>query len=85
MVFLRHRGAEQRHETIAGKLRRGASVAIHLGEAGGQKRADEVAHRLGPEPFGEGRRTDDVAKQHRDLFHFARKRSPGRCGGFGYK
>jgi hypothetical protein len=35
-------------------LRRGASVAVHLGEAGGQKRADEVAHRLGPEPFGEG-------------------------------
>ena len=37
VVFLRHRGAEQRHETIAGKLRRGASVAIHLGKAGGQK------------------------------------------------
>ncbi len=37
MVFLRHRGAEERHEAVAGKLRRAASVAIHLGKAGCQK------------------------------------------------
>ena len=85
MVLLRHRGAEQRHEPVAGKLRRGASVAIHLGKAGGQKRADEIAHRLGPEPFGEGSRADDVAEQHRDLFHFAGKRSPEPSGSFGYE
>jgi hypothetical protein len=84
-VFLRHRGAEQRHEPVAGKLRRGSSTAMHLGKAGGQKRADEVAHCLGPEPLGERSRTDDVAKQHRDLFQFAGKRNPGRCGGFGYE
>ncbi len=58
---------------------------MHLGEAGGQKRADKVAHRLGPEPLGEGSRTDDVAKQHRYLFHFGGKRCPGRCGRFGYE
>ena len=85
VVFLRHRGAEQRHEPIAGKLRRGSSIAVHLGKARGQKRAYKVAHRLGPEPLGERSRTDDVAKQHCDLFHFAGKRNPGRCGGFGYE
>jgi len=35
VVFLRHRSAEQRHETIAGKLRRGAAIALHLGKARG--------------------------------------------------
>jgi hypothetical protein len=54
MVFLRDEGAEQHHETVAGKLRCGAPIAMHLSKAGRQKRADEVAHRLGPEPFGEG-------------------------------
>jgi hypothetical protein len=77
VVFLRHRGAKQRHEPVAGELRDRAAVAIHFGEAGGHKRGDEVAHSLGSEPFGQRRRADNVAKQDRDLFHLARKRIPG--------
>src|ERR1700730_15057645 len=58
---------------------------MNLGKAGVEKRADEITHRLGPEPIGQGRRPHDVAKQHRDLFHFAGKRSPEPSGGFGYE
>src|ERR1700730_12680192 len=58
---------------------------MNLGKARRQKRAAEVAHRLAPEPFGEGSRTDDVAEQHRDLFHFAGKRSPEPSSGVGYE
>ena len=76
MVFLGQRGTEQCHEPIAGKLRRGTSVTIHLGKASGQKRADQVAHRLGSQPFGQRGGTHDVAKQHADLFHFAREHTP---------
>jgi len=71
VVFLRHRSAEKRHEAVTGKLRRRASVAIDLGEAGGEKGADKVPHRLRPKPFGERHGADDVTKQDGDLFHFA--------------
>ena len=71
MVFLSHRGAEQRHEAVAGKMRRRSAEAIHLGKARRQKRADEIAHRFGSQLFAQSRRADNVAKQHRDLFHFA--------------
>jgi hypothetical protein len=71
MVFVSKRRAEQRHEPVAGKLRCGAAEPTDLGEARVEKRADEIAHTLGPETFGKRRGVDDVAKQHGDLFHLA--------------
>ena len=80
MVFLRDRRAEQRHEPVAGKLRRRAAVTMHLGKAFLKERADEVAHRLGPEALGHRGGADDVAEQHRDLLHFAGQIAPSVRG-----
>src|SRR5215831_12852240 len=49
VVFLSHRGAEQRHEAVAGEMRRRSAEASHLGKARRQKRA--VAHRFGSQLF----------------------------------
>jgi hypothetical protein len=88
MVLLGQRGTEQRHEPVASELRRGTSITVHLGKASSQKRADQVAHRLGSQPFRQRGGTHNVAKQHADLFHFAWEHAPSirgsRRGGFGY-
>ena len=52
---------------------------MHLGEARLEKCADEVAHRLRPEAFGQRRRVYNVAEQHADLLHFARQHVCSRC------
>ena len=73
MVFVSERRPEQRHEPVAGKLRRRAAVAAHLGQARVEKCVDEVAHPLGSEALGQRGRVDDVAKEHGNLLHFARE------------
>ena len=75
MVFMGQRGAENRHETVTGEFWHGPVVAPHLGDRDFEKSGDEIAHRLGSEPFGQGGRADDVAEQYADLLHFA-----GMCG-----
>ena len=77
MVLVRQRGPEKSQKPVAGKLRRRAAIAMHLGEARLQKCADEIAHRLGPEALGQRCRVHDVAEQHADLLHFAGKRAFG--------
>ncbi len=77
VVFLGHRSAEQRHEPVPGELRRHSAVTVHLGKAGRQKRAHEIAHRLGSETLGQRRRPYDVAKQDGDLLQFAGETAPG--------
>ena len=82
MVFVGQRGAENRHETVAGELRHGPVVALYLGDRDFEKAVDEIAHRLGAEPLGQGRRADDVAEQYADLLHFADmrgRRTETRC------
>ena len=86
MVLVSNRRAKQGQKPVAGKLRRGAAVAMHLGKARLQKRSDEIAHRLGPEAFGERCGADDVAAQNRHLPHLAGtdiSRHPNR-GGAGF-
>jgi hypothetical protein len=53
---------------------------MHLGKTGGQKRADEITHRLSPKLFGERGGPDDVAKQDRNLLYLAGQRSPAARG-----
>ena len=77
MVFMGQRRAENRHETVAGELRHGPVVAPHLGDRDFEKAVDEIAHRLGAEPLGQGGRADDVAEQYADLLHLADMRGRG--------
>src|SRR5208282_64861 len=77
MVFLSEWRTEKRHEPVAGKLRRRPSIAMHLGEARFEKRADEIAHPLGPEAFGQRSGVYDVAEEHAHLLHFAGERGQG--------
>src|SRR5208282_1728492 len=77
MVFLSERRTEKGHEPVAGKLRRRSSIAVHLGKTGFEKRADEIAHRLGPEPFSQRNGVYDVAEEHAHLLHFAGERRRG--------
>ena len=64
MVLVCDRSAEQSHESIAGKLRRGPPVAMHLGERSIDKPADQLVHRLRSEAFGDDCRINHVAEQH---------------------
>ncbi len=77
MVLLGDGCAKHRHETVAGELRRRATIATHLGQARLEKDLNEVPHRLGSEPFSHRSGVDDVAEQHGNLFHFAGERAPG--------
>jgi len=79
MVLMGQRSAEKGEKPVAGELWRRAAIAMHLGEARLQKRADEVAHCFGSEARGQRRRVHDVAEQHADLLHFAGQHIRGRC------
>jgi len=87
MVFLRKGRPKKRHKPVAGKLWRRSAIAMDLGEARCQKRADEVAHGLWSELFRQPRGVDDVAEEHRHLLHLAgeyRARLGARFMGLGW-
>ena len=76
---MRDRGAEQRHETIAGKLRHGAAKAAYFGYAGVEKSAQQLVQLLRANPLGKAGRIDDVAEQDGDLFELAGREGLSRC------
>src|SRR5207248_8399337 len=71
VILMRDGRPEQSHEPIAGKLRRGASVSMHLGQRSIDEPADQFVHRLGSEAFGDDGRIHHIAEQHGDLLQFA--------------
>jgi hypothetical protein len=79
MILLRQRSAEKGEKPVTSELRRRTAIAMHLGEARLQKRADEVTHRLGSEALGQRRRVHDVAEQHADLLHLAGQQTCRAC------
>src|SRR3984893_9311384 len=77
MVLLCDRCPKHRHEAIAGKLRRRATIATDLGQARLEKGLNKVPHRFGSKAFSQRSGVDDVAEQYGDLFHFAGERAAG--------
>ena len=73
VILMRDRRPEQREEPVAGELRCRALVALHFGERGIDKPANQVVHRLGPEALGKGGRPHEVAKQHADPLQLPRR------------
>ena len=80
MILMRDGRPEQSHEPIAGELRRGASVSMHLCQRSLDEPADQFVHRLGSEAFGDDGRVDHIAEQHGDLFQFAVTAGQEWCG-----
>ena len=62
VVLVRHRRSEQRHETVAGKLRHRTTIAAYLRYPGIEETTQQLMQFLRAEAFGEPRRIDNVAE-----------------------
>jgi hypothetical protein len=70
-VLLCHRGAEERHEAVAGEHRDDALIAVDLREGELEILVEEVVVLLGIELLGDRRRAGEIAEEDRHLLPLA--------------
>ena len=78
MVFVGNRGAKQREDAVAQRLRHIALVAVHRLHHEPQSGIDNVPGFFGVEVFQQRHRPLDVGKQHGHLLALAFKSGAGR-------
>jgi hypothetical protein len=78
VVFMRHRGADERHDAIAQHLGHGAFVAVHGRHHDVQRRVPELAGLFGIETLDQLGGALEVGKAHRHLLALAFQGATGR-------
>jgi hypothetical protein len=71
MVLKGQGSAKQRHETIAQELINRAPIPVHRAQGKLKKTVQEGMHALRTQALSQGRGTDQITKQHGDLFALA--------------
>ena len=78
MVLVRDRGAEQRHDAVAGVLVDGALVAVNAVRQDPEEAIEEAVPFLGIDALGELHRAGHVGEEHGDQLALSPERAPGR-------